>query len=208
MGTAQDFSKIFEEKGIKVDLFEKMDQSAQDMSAQLAKIKESDADTLIITAAVDQLTLVFKQAAALGLKKQFITTGGSQNPDELIDQAGAAVNGTIHLSTFAPWVPESTSHPDRTRKFIEEWKKRGFQFAGVTESYRGYDGIRTWLPRSKRPGRRSPKPFGAFWQIQVDGLNGQIEFTRSGPAGMESRQSIPNVYLIRIEAGKVVVPQT
>jgi branched-chain amino acid transport system substrate-binding protein len=209
LGTAQDFSKMFEEKGIKVGLVEKMDQSVQDVSAQLAKIKESDADTLIITAAVDQLTLVFKQAAALGLKKQFITTGGSQNPDQLIDQAGTAVNGTIHLTTFAPWVPESTPHPDRTRKFIEEWKKRGFQFAGVTESFRGYDGIRTIAAAIEKAGKAEPEAIrAAFWQIEVEGLNGKIKFTKSGPAGAESGQSIPDVYLIRIEGGKVVVPQT
>src|SRR6478609_4203027 len=143
LGTAQDFSKMFKEHGITVGMVETMDQAAQDMSAQLAKFKNSDADTLIVTSAVEQLTLVFKQAAALGLKKQIITTGGSQNPDQLIDQAGTAVNGTLHLTTFAPWVPEVSPDPEATKNFIAEWKKRGFQFAGVTESFRGYDGIRT-----------------------------------------------------------------
>ncbi len=80
---------MFKEHNIKVGLVETMDPPAQDMSAQLAKIKASDADTLIVTTAVEQLTLVFKQAAALGLKKRIITTGGSQNPDQLIEQAGA-----------------------------------------------------------------------------------------------------------------------
>ncbi len=47
----------------------------------------------------------------------------------------------------------------------------------------------------------------AFWQVTVDGLNGRIKFTKAGPAGQESGQSIPNVYLIRIEGGKVVLPQ-
>jgi branched-chain amino acid transport system substrate-binding protein len=65
---------MFKEHGITVGLVETMDQAAQDMSAQLAKFKNSDADTLIVTSAVEQLTLVFKQAAALGLKKQIITT--------------------------------------------------------------------------------------------------------------------------------------
>ena len=69
LGTAQDFSKMFKEHGITVGLVETMDQAAQDMSAQLAKFKNSDADTLIVTTAVEQLTLVFKQAAALGLEE-------------------------------------------------------------------------------------------------------------------------------------------
>ena len=66
-GAAEDFGKMFKEHNIKVGLVETMDPPAQDMSAQLAKIKASDADTLIVTTAVEQLTLIFKQAAALGL---------------------------------------------------------------------------------------------------------------------------------------------
>lgn len=78
-GAAADFGKMLKDKGVTVGLTETMDASAQDMSAQLAKIKGTDADTLMITAAVDQLTLVFKQMAAMGVKKRVITTGGSQN---------------------------------------------------------------------------------------------------------------------------------
>src|SRR5436189_2818208 len=129
-GAAEDFGKMLKGENIQVGLVETMDQAAQDMSAQLAKIKASDADTLMVTTAVEQLTLVLKQAAALGMKKQIITTGGSQNPDQLIAQAGTAVNGTLHLTTFAPWVPEVSPDPEATKNFIAEWKKRGFHFAG------------------------------------------------------------------------------
>ena len=80
---------MMKEKGITVGLVETMDQGAQDMSAQLSKLKGTDSETIIVTTAVDQLTLIFKQAAALGLKKRIITTGGSQNPDQIIAQAGA-----------------------------------------------------------------------------------------------------------------------
>jgi branched-chain amino acid transport system substrate-binding protein len=52
LGAAQDFGKMFKEKGIQVGLVESMDQAAQDMSAQLNKIKNSDADTLVVTTAV------------------------------------------------------------------------------------------------------------------------------------------------------------
>src|SRR2546421_1326406 len=55
-GAAEDFGKMFKEHNIKVGLVETMDAPAQDMSAQLAKIKASDADTLIVTTAVEQLT--------------------------------------------------------------------------------------------------------------------------------------------------------
>src|ERR1700751_2735 len=110
-GAAEDFGKMFKEHNIKVGLVETMDPPAQDMSAQLAKIKASDADTLLVTPAVAQLTLVFKEAAALGLKKRIITTGGSQNPDQLIEQAGGAANDNPHITFFPPWEPNPSAAP-------------------------------------------------------------------------------------------------
>ncbi|MBC7580911.1 ABC transporter substrate-binding protein [Tardiphaga sp.] len=205
-GTAEDFSKMMKDKGISIGLVETMDQSAQDMSAQLAKIKATDSETVIVTGAVDQLTLVFKQAAALGLKKRIITTGGSQNPDQIIAQAGAAANNTMHLTTFLPWMPEKTPNPEATNYFITEWKKRGFEFAGVTESFRGYDGIRTIAAAIEKAGKAEPAAIkAALWEISVKGLNGEIAFKKSGPAGQESGQSFPNVYLVEITDGKVVM---
>jgi len=203
-GTAEDFSKMFKEKGIAVGLVETMDQGAQDMSAQLAKIKGTDAETVIVTTAVDQLTLISKQAAALGMKKRIITTGGSQNPDQIIAQAGAAANGTMHLTTFLPWFPEKTPNPEATNYFISEWKKRGFDFAGCTESFRGYDGIRTAAAAIEKAGKAEPAAIkAAMWDIKVKGLNGDIVFRKSGPEGKESGQSQPNVYLIEINDGKI-----
>jgi len=203
-GTAEDFGKMFKEKGISVGLVETMDQGAQDMSAQLAKIKGSDAETVIVTTAVDQLTLIFKQAAALGMKKRIITTGGSQNPDQIIAQAGAAANGTMHLTTFLPWFPEKTPNPEATKYFISEWKKRGFDFAGCTESFRGYDGIRTAAAAIEKADKAEPAAIKtAMWDIKVKGLNGDIVFRKAGPEGKESGQSQPNVYLIEISDGKI-----
>jgi branched-chain amino acid transport system substrate-binding protein len=206
-GAATDFGKMLKDKGVTVGLVETMDQGAQDMSAQLAKLKASDSDTIMVTSAVDQLVLLFKQMAALGLKKRVITTGGSQNPDQIIAQAGSAADGTMHLTTFLPWIPEKTPNPKATEYFISEWKKRGFEFAGVTESFRGYDGIRSIAQAIEKAGKAEPAAIAkAFWSVDFMGLNGPIRFAKAGPAGKESGQSKPDVYLIEIKDGRVVVP--
>ncbi len=206
-GAAEDFGKMFKEHNIRVGLVETMDPPAQDMSAQLAKIKASDADTLIITTAVEQLTLIFKQAAALGLQKRIITTGGSQNPDQLIEQAGAAANDTTHITFFTPWNPNVSADPPMAKAFVAEWNKRGYPFAGLTESFRGYDGIRTIAAAIAKAGKADPEAIrAAFWQIELSGMNGKIKFEKAGPAGQESGQSNPGIYLIKIENGKVVLP--
>ncbi|MGH1574739.1 ABC transporter substrate-binding protein [Methylobacterium sp. P31] len=206
-GAAADFGKMLKEKGVQVGLVETMDQGAQDMTAQLAKLKASDSDTIMITSSVDQLVLLFKQMAALGLKKRVITTGGSQNPDQIIAQAGSAADNTMHLTTFLPWLPEKTPNPKATEYFISEWKKRGFEFAGVTESFRGYDGIRSIVHAIEKAGSADPAAITkAFWSVDFTGLNGPIRFVKSGPAGRESGQSKPDVYLIEIKDGHVVLP--
>jgi branched-chain amino acid transport system substrate-binding protein len=205
-GTVQDFSEVFNEAGVAVGLSEMMDQGAQDLSAQLSKIKASDSDTLIVTTAVEQLTLVLKQAAALGLGKKIITTGGSQNPDQLIDQAGSAANGTTHMVFFAPWVPEKAAYPDKARAFIDAWAKAGHSKAGLTESYRGYDGIYVIKAAIETAKASDPKAITeAFWKVKVPTLNGDVVFTRDGPAGQESGQYMTNGTLIRIEDGKIVI---
>jgi branched-chain amino acid transport system substrate-binding protein len=208
LGTADQFGKMFKAHNIKVGLVETMAQNAQDMNAQLSKIKASDADTLVVTTAVEQLTLIFKQAVALGLKRRIITTGGSQEPDQLIEQAGGAVNGSSHIAFFAPWNPELSADPARARSFIAEWKKRGYAFAGLTESFRGYDGVRTIAAAIGKAGKPDPAAIrAAFWSVELTGLGGKIKFSKVGPAGMESGQSTCDVYLVRIENGKVVVPK-
>jgi len=47
----------------------------------------------------------------------------------------------------------------------------------------------------------------AFWNVELTGLGGKIKFNKVGPAGMESGQSICDIFLVRIENGKVVVPK-
>jgi branched-chain amino acid transport system substrate-binding protein len=205
--TVDEFGKMFGNNGAQVGTVQFMDQSAQDMSSQLAKLKDTDADTLIVTAAVDQLTLIFKQAAALGMKKQIITTGGAQNPDQLIQQAGAAANGTMHLATFVPWFPEKTPNPEGTKYLAGEWQKRGFTPAGVAEGFRGYDGIRTAVAGIEKAGTTEPAAITkALWQVKIQGLNGDISFEKVGPAGRESGQSTPRVFLLQIADGKITVP--
>ena len=205
-GAADVFAKMLKAKGVAVGVVETMDAAAQDMNAQLSKIRSSDADTLFVTTAVEQLTLVLRQAHALGLKRQIITTGGSQSPDQLIEQAGVAANGSFHLLFFPPWFPEASPNPALARAFVAEWRKRGYTFAGLTEGFRGYDGIHTLAAAITRAGKADSEAIRqALWNTQLTGLNGKIAFTKAGPAGKESGQSIPAVYVVKIDNGKVAL---
>ena len=206
-GAASEFKKMLEGKGIAVGVVETMDAKAQDLSAQLAKIKASGGDTLFVTTGVEQITLVLKQAQEQRVTHRVITTGGSSSPDQLIAQAGTAAEGTYHLLFFAPWFPEAAPNPDVAVKFVNEWKKRGHNFAGLTEGFRGHDGIMTIAAGIEAAGKAEPDAIRqALWGVKVDGVNGDIAFIKQGPAGKESAQNVPNVYIVTIKDGKVALP--
>lgn len=204
LGTINDFSKMFEENGIEVGRVEKMDEGATELSAQLASLKSSDSDTIIVTAAVEQLTLVLKQASAIGLKKRIITTGGSQNPDQLIEQAGTAADGSSHLTFFAPWLRETWPNPERAEGFIKLWEQAGHNPIGLTESYRGYEGIHVIKAAIEKAGKAEPEAIReAFWEIEEPAINGTVTFVKDGPEGRESGQYMANGTLVQIVDGKV-----
>ena len=141
-----------------------MDASAQDLNAQLSKIRSSDADTLFVTTAVEQLTLVLRQAHALGLKRQIITTGGSQSPDQLIEQAGAGGERQLSPALLPAVVPGGLAQSGARESVRRRWRKRGYTFAGLTEGFRGYDGIHTLAAAITRAGKADPEAIRqALW---------------------------------------------
>ncbi|RPI31520.1 MAG: amino acid ABC transporter substrate-binding protein, partial [Hyphomicrobiaceae bacterium] len=117
LGASKEFSQTAKDNGVEVGVMETMDPKATDFSAQLAKIKASGGDTLFVTTAVEQITLILKQAKDQQLSQRIITTGGSNSPDQLIAQAGDAANGSSHLVFFTPWFPEAVKNPEIAKTF-------------------------------------------------------------------------------------------
>jgi len=203
-GSADEFSKMLKTKGIATGIIEYMDPKATDLSAQLAKIKASGGDTLFLTTSVEQVTLALKQAKDQQMTHTVITTGGSAAPDQLIEHAGAAAEGTYHLVFFAPWFPDSAAYPEIAKAFAADWTKMGFNAAGLPEGFRGYDGIQTIVAGIKAAGKADSESIrAALWNVKVKGLNGDITFIKQGPAGKESAQNVPSVYVVKIAGGKV-----
>ena len=205
IGSSQEFAKMLKASGVDVGISETMDPKATDFSAQLAKIKTSGGDTLFVTTAVEQLTLILKQAKDQQLKVRVVSCGGSNSPDQLIEQAGEAANGSYHTTFFPPWFPDETTNPDVSKRYMAEWAKRGHNVGGLTEGYRGYDGIHTAVAGIRAAGKAEPEAIrAALWNVKVKGVYGDIAFIKQGPAGKESGQNIPTVHLVKIDGGKVV----
>jgi branched-chain amino acid transport system substrate-binding protein len=206
-GSVSAFGDLLKKSGAAVGTVEFMDQSATDMNAQITKIKGGGGDTLFLTTSVEQITLVLKQAQEQRLARKVITTGGSSSPSQLIKQAGAAAEGTYHILFFLPWFPEAMPDGKLAKAFVDEWAKRGHPFEGLTEGFRGHDGVVTAAEAIKLAGKPEPKAVqAALWHVSVMGLNGPIKFEKDGPAGKESGQSKPSIFIVQIKDGKIALP--
>jgi branched-chain amino acid transport system substrate-binding protein len=207
-GAVSAFGDMLKKKGAAVASAEFMEQAATDMSAQLTKIKGSNGDTLFLTTSVEQITLVLKQAQEQRLARKIITTGGSSSPTQLVKQAGAAAEGTYHILFFLPWFPEAMPDGKLAKAFVDEWTKRGHPFEGLTEGFRGHDGIATLAEAVKLAGKDDAKAIrDALWKVELTGLNGPIHFEKDGPAGKESGQSHPSIFIVQIKNGQVALPE-
>jgi branched-chain amino acid transport system substrate-binding protein len=205
-GSMQEFTKMLKAQGVTIGASETMGEDATDLSAQLAKIKASGGDTIFVTTDVKQLTLILKQAKDQQVTARIITTGGSVSPDQLIEQAGDAANGSYHLVFFTPWFPDAVKNPEVAKAFMDAWKAAKLDIGGLTEGFRGWDGVHAIAAALKDAGGKtdSASITKALWGVHVKGVNGDIAFIKQGPAGRESGQSVPSVYLVKIDGGKVV----
>ncbi|MBI3029492.1 MAG: ABC transporter substrate-binding protein [Candidatus Rokubacteria bacterium] len=206
-GAVAAFGDILKKRGANVGAVEFMEQAATDMSAQITKIRGTGGDTLFLTTSVEQITLVLKQGQEQRLGRKIVTTGGSSSPDQLVRQAGAAAEGTYHILFFLPWFPEAMPDGKLAKAFVDEWTKRGHPFAGLTEGFRGHDGILTIVEAIRTAGKAEAKAIqAALWKVSLMGVNGPIKFAKDGPPGKESGQSQPSIFVVQIKGGKVTLP--
>jgi branched-chain amino acid transport system substrate-binding protein len=108
---------------------------------------------------------------------------------------------------FLPWFPEAMPDAKLAKAFVDEWAKRGHPFEGLTEGFRGHDGVLTAVEAIKIAGKPEPKAVrDALWKVNVMGVNGPIKFEQDGPQGKESGQSRPSIFIVQVKDGKIALP--
>lgn len=206
-GAVTAFGEVLKKHNIAVGTVEYMDQAAVDMNAQLTKIKASGGDTMFITTGPEQMTLILKQAQEQRIERRIISTGGGGIPDQIVKGAGPAAENSYHILFFMPWFPDAMPDPKLATAFLDEWKKRGLPPEGPTEGFRGHDGVMTIVEAIKIAGKAEPKAIReALWKVSITGVNGPIKFVKDGPAGKESGQSAPSIFLVQVKDGKASLP--
>jgi branched-chain amino acid transport system substrate-binding protein len=134
IGGASAFKAQFTQLGGAVVAEEAYPQGATDLRAQLAKIKASDADGVVVGSYPPDTVVVLKQARELGLRLPlFFTTESPQNT-EVLRAAADAANGAIYILS-AP--PEGAAADKFARAYEARFSHKPELFAAE-----GYDVVR------------------------------------------------------------------
>lgn len=203
-GAAAVFKEAIEAHGGKVVSEHFVEQSATDVLPQLTEIKNSGADSILITTSAGQIATMLKQYHELGMTQTVLTTGGSNYPMAVMALSSQEiVEGTYHLVFYVPERFDLAADAKLSEWYLNEYTKRGLPDIGIGESYRGFDGIHVLAQAIEKAGCVvEPEAIRtALSKVEFAGLSGLVKFAEA-----EGHQSRPNVYLVQMIDGKMVVP--
>jgi len=161
---------------------ESFNRGDKDFSSQLLKIKEKNADTIIIWALYEEAALIAKQVAQMGLKVQLMGGGGLTNR-KYVELGGEATNGTIMCQTYHP----SSQEPhiaNFTKKFKEKYGRNPDPNAAQS-----YDAIMIVAAALEKAGvdDKSKIREAIASTLNFNGVTGIISFDDTGDAPREMK---------------------
>ncbi len=165
----------------------------------LTKIKNSDADSIVITSDVTTVANIVKQSYEMGLSglKRVVTSG---NPAEAIMRlAGEQASEGLLLQNY--WLPYAPPPGEEaaSKRFVEAFEQRFPDRIPDKYATSGYDAVKLIAAAIKSAGSADPaKIRDALKTISMPALQGVIEFDEQG-------QARPYQSVSRIENGKPVV---
>lgn len=139
------FREVTTKAGATIVSSETYNHGDTDFYTQLTKLKALAPEAVYIAGLVAEGTAILRQAHELGLKTQFIGSGGLMS-DKLIELAGPAAEGFAISTMYEP----STNNPVGA-EFGKRFAKR-FGVAANTHSALGYDALRVLADAIRRAG--------------------------------------------------------
>lgn len=204
-GAILDYTKVLEVTGGEIVGQEFFEQDETNFAPILTRVKNSPADSIILTTDAAQVALIAEQGRNIGLTQKILVTGGSCFLDKVIKLVGAKAAEGLYASMFyaGAYDPNKSSNPEKAKKFNEEWKKRGHDWVEITEGARGYDAVWTLAEALKKIPpqnitRESIKE--ALAKVQLKGIIfGDISF---GEWGTFINQNAAPVAVAVVKGGK------
>lgn len=118
------------------------DQADQDFASQVTKARRSGADTIIVITDAGQIASILQELKAQGNEARVMTSGGSNNVDEVMRLAGKSAGEGHYSTSYFPYFDATLSKaPDRAERFVANWAEAGYEKGELSEAARGYDAV-------------------------------------------------------------------
>ena len=200
-GAAEEFGTVIKRSGGTVATTELFNADVTDFLTQLTKIKNTGANSIVITTDISQSSLILKQYKQLGMNQKIFFTDVGTTAEGLVEMAGKeSAEGVFIYQVFAPQFPELTQVPNEAKAFVAEYRKRNLPEKGFGESVHGYEAMRTIkaaLEKAKATDKESVRK--GLQAVDVVGLMGRIKFDEFG-------QNKPTLYILQVKDGNPAIP--
>jgi branched-chain amino acid transport system substrate-binding protein len=199
---------LLPEYGMKIATAEEFNRQDPDMTAQVLRAKQSNADVMLVWSALPGPTIIARNAQAVGYGKPIVVGYGAAS-NELVEKAGPAGEG-LYISSFRLLAPGSLSENDPVRPvtlklFADYHKKYGDAPANFAQH--SYDAMLILAQAVK--GIKGPVTRDsirdAIEKVEVVGANGRFKFSPTDHGGLDS-SSNPLVMLQWVKGKWQVAP--
>ncbi|TCG08080.1 branched chain amino acid ABC transporter substrate-binding protein [Paraburkholderia steynii] len=173
-GAADEFKKAVTAAGGQIVASEYTQEKAVEFNAQLTNIKSANADLLYFAGLDNQAALLTKRMRQLGMRAQFVGSGGIAD-SIFLSVAGSAAEGAMAWEYGRP-----VESLPQGKAFAEKFKKR---FGADTLTYAPFAYDCAWVAINAMKQANSAKPevfMPTLRTTQYDGITGKIEFDTYG----------------------------
>ena len=204
-GSVREMQKMMEKNGIASGDVFYVDAASNDFYPQLTKVKNSDADIIIVTHNNQGTSKILEQKAELNVTPPVLATGGSAWPYTIARlNGGKPTKGNYLLAFFAADYPQHTPNAEEAKYYVDAWKKRGLSWDGIQEGSRGYEAVMTIAEGIKQAnGSSKPEEISeGLAKIDRQGIVGHMKF--------DAHHDIsPNILVLRVdgEKGEYSIPK-
>ncbi|MGQ9512595.1 ABC transporter substrate-binding protein [Thermodesulfitimonas sp.] len=194
------FEKAAQANGLNILLKEKFEATDTDMTAQLAKVKASQAQATVVWAIPPAASIVTKNFRELGIKMPLVQTHGIGNK-KFLELAGAAANGVVAPMgklLVAEQLPDSDPQKQVLLQYIADYQKRYNARPSTFGGY-AYDAFNLVVKAIKQAGPDRAKIRDALEQITgYVGISGVFNMSPQDHNGL----SEDSMVMVEIRDGK------
>lgn len=173
-GAVDEFKKAVAAAGGKIAIAEYINDKAVEFSAQLTSIRAANADVLFFAGVDNQAALITKRMRELGMRTQFVGSGGIAD-SIFLNVAGPAAEGAMAWEYGRPieTLPQG-------KAFMQKFKKR-FGTDNLIYAPFAYDAAWVAINAMKQASSAKPAEFlSALRATQYEGITGKIAFDANG----------------------------